>query len=68
MGEGEEGSALYWKDGVGDIRVGVPQFAHGGGGFAPHGEKGEGASVVYHEGKCSLSYYGDSSEVIHRVP
>ncbi|MGW8283716.1 MAG: hypothetical protein ACWGON_10495 [Gemmatimonadota bacterium] len=34
-----EGTALYLRDSEGTIRIGAAQFAHGGGGFAIHGEQ-----------------------------
>lgn len=68
LSNGAEETALYLRDDAGDIRVGVAQFAHGGGGFALHGEHAKGATVLYHKGTGSLSFYDDSSGVIYRIP
>ncbi len=63
-----EQTGLFLQDGAGQIRVGVAQFAHGGGGVALHGEEGRGAAVLYLKGKGSLSFYDQQGEVIDRIP
>ncbi len=60
-------SALYAMDSTGTIRIGVAQFAHGGGGVALHGEGGKGATVLYHKGHGSLTFYDDDGGVTNRV-
>ncbi|MHC5209842.1 MAG: hypothetical protein ACYTG2_03895 [Planctomycetota bacterium] len=42
-------SALFLYDGEGATRIGLAQFAHGGGGLALHGPRPEGAAVLYYE-------------------
>lgn len=61
-------SALFLKDARGDTRVGVAQFAHGGGGFALHGEKRKGAAVLYYKESGTLSFFDTSGSVTQRVP
>jgi len=65
---GAEGTALYLRDESGTTRVGVAQFAHGGGGFALHGEQAEGATVLYmSNGRGRLTFYGADGRVIEEV-
>jgi len=61
-------SALFIHDGQGTVRIGVAQFAHGGGGVALHGADSKGATVLYHKGTGSLSFYDEAGEVTARVP
>jgi len=61
-------TALFLYDGDGTVRVGAAQFAHGGGGFALHGENAKGATVLYHKGAGSLSFYDAEGAVTARVP
>lgn len=51
------GSALFIRDAEGVIRVGVAQFAHGGGGVALHGPGSRGAVVLYLKESGSLTFY-----------
>lgn len=51
------GSALFLRDAEGVIRVGVAQFAHGGGGVALHGPGSRGAAVLYLKESGSLTFY-----------
>ena len=52
----------------GTTRVGVAQFAHGGGGFALHGPEAKGAAVLYLQGDGSLTFYGPDGDVQARYP
>lgn len=63
-----EATALYLKDSAGDTRVGVAQFAHGGGGVALHGPRARGAAVLYHKDRGTLTFYGADGTVIQRLP
>ena len=62
------GTRLYIHDDAGDVRVGVAQFAHGGGGFALHGPGGSGAAVLYLKGSGNLSFYDSAGAVTARFP
>lgn len=64
----EVGTRLYVNDDAGDTRVGVAQFAHGGGGFALHGPAGKGAAILYLKGDGSLTMLDDDGEVTARFP
>lgn len=64
----DEATALYLRDGDGDVRVGVAQFAHGGGGVALHGPESKGAAVLYFKDEGSLTLYGSDGEVVGRLP
>jgi hypothetical protein len=64
-----EQTALFLKDENGHSRVGAAQFAHGGGGFALHGEDMKGAAVLYlKDTKGSLSIIDSEGIVVRRVP
>jgi hypothetical protein len=39
-------TGMFVLDAAGTVRIGVAQFAHGGGGFALHGSQGHGAAVL----------------------
>ena len=61
-------TGLFVLDEAGDMRVGVAQFAHGGGGFALHGPRMKGAAVLYLKDAGSLSVYDTSGAVTARFP
>lgn len=63
-----EGSALFIRDAEGVIRVGVAQFAHGGGGVALHGPESKGAAVLYYQESGSLTFYDLDGEPTVRIP
>lgn len=63
-----EGSALFIRDAEGVIRVGVAQFAHGGGGVALHGPNSRGAAVLYLQEAGSLTFYDVEGEPTLRIP
>lgn len=64
---GEE-TALYLRDAADQIRIGIAQFAHGGGGVALHGEAAKGAAVLYFEEQGSLTFYDVEGNVVTRIP
>lgn len=65
----EAQAAMYLWDEGGTIRVGAAQYAHGGGGFALHGEESRGAAVLYlTEGAGSLTIYDAEGAVRAAVP
>ena len=61
-------TGLFILDDAGDTRIGVAQFAHGGGGVALHGPGAKGAVVLYLKESGSLSVYDASGVVIARFP
>jgi hypothetical protein len=63
-----EQSALFIRDERGDIRVGVAQFSHGGGGVALHGPEAKGAAVLYYKNGGSLSFYSADGATELRLP
>ena len=62
------GSALFIRDSEGVIRVGVAQFAHGGGGVALHGPGSKGAAVLYFQEAGSLTFYDPDGNPTMRLP
>ncbi|KAA3632735.1 MAG: hypothetical protein DWP97_10500 [Calditrichaeota bacterium] len=60
-------TALYLLDATETIRVGAAQYAHGGGGFALHGEQSKGSTVLYHKDSGSLTFYGEDGTVLEKV-
>jgi len=63
----EETTGLYLADERGTTRVGVAQFAHGGGGVALHGEDSRGALVMYFKESGSLSFFGQNGDVLREI-
>lgn len=63
-----EQTALYLKDEEETTRVGVAQFAHGGGGVALHGEKSKGAAVLYYKEGGTLRFFDRDGKVALRIP
>ncbi len=61
-------TAVFIKDSTGTIRLGMAQFAHGGGGFAAHGPESKGAAVLYLKGRGSLSFIDADGNVVMRLP
>jgi len=61
-------TALFISDDEGVVRIGVAQFAHGGGGVALHGRASKGATVLYHKGTGRLTFYDEAGSVTERVP
>jgi len=61
-------SAFYIFDTTGTVRIGVAQFAHGGGGVALHGENSKGAAVLYYKDSGSLSFYNTAGKITSRIP
>lgn len=68
LGHSDDETALFIRDEKGETRVGAAQFAHGGGGFALHGPKGEGAAVLYLKGDGNLTFYDVNGEATSRIP
>lgn len=62
------GSAMFLRDAEGVIRVGVAQFAHGGGGVALHGPDSKGAAVLYFKESGSLTFYDVDGNATLSVP
>ncbi|NNF18097.1 MAG: hypothetical protein HKN70_15245 [Gammaproteobacteria bacterium] len=65
--DGEQ-TGLFIKDSDGHSRVGIAQFAHGGGGVALHGEDLRGAAVLYYKNTGSLSFYTPDGQLGARFP
>ncbi len=64
----QDQTALFLSDAEGHTRVGVAQFAHGGGGVALHGEESRGAAVLYLKDESgSLSFIDEEGKVTKRV-
>ena len=64
----EAQSALYLLDDVGTIRVGAAQYAHGGGGFALHGQGSKGSTVLYQKGPAgTLTFYDAEGEIRRQI-
>lgn len=64
----EDETALYIRDADDQVRIGVAQFAHGGGGVALHGEAARGAAVLYFKEQGSLTFYDLDGNVVTRIP
>jgi hypothetical protein len=62
-----EATGIYIHDEEGTNRVGVAQFAHGGGGFALHGPESRGAAVLYLKGEGSLRFFDHEGNVTNQV-
>ena len=60
----EDADGLYVDDSQGDTRIGVAQFAHGGGGLALHGPESRGAAVLYYKNEGSLRFYDADGAVM----
>ena len=63
----EDADGLYIDDGEGATRIGVAQFAHGGGGLALHGAGSLGATVLYHKEKGSLRFFDRDGNVVYEI-
>lgn len=61
-------TGLFIIDDAGDTRIGVAQFAHGGGGVALHGPRARGAAVLYLKGDGHLTFYDSTGAVVARLP
>ncbi len=61
------GTGLYVNDEHGTTRIGVAQFAHGGGGVALHGPDSKGAAVLYFKGQGSLRCFDSEGQVTNQV-
>ncbi len=63
----DDADGLYIDDGQGVTRIGVAQFAHGGGGVALHGPDSQGAAVLYYKDKGSLRFFNKDGKVVHEI-
>lgn len=63
-----EGTGLFLHDEAGTVRVGVAQWAHGGGGVALHGPESRGAAVLYLKGSGSLRLFDADGTVTDQWP
>lgn len=61
-------SVYYAMDEAGAIRVGLAQYAHGGGGLALHGPESKGGAVVYYKNGGSISFYDREGKTTLRIP
>ena len=59
-----EASGVYVSDETGTTRIGIAQFAHGGGGVALHGPESRGAAVLYYKDDGSLRFFDGNGAVI----
>ena len=64
----EELTGMYVRDETGTVRIGVAQFAHGGGGVALHGPESKGAAVLYYKETGSLRLYDEDGTITSQVP
>jgi hypothetical protein len=64
---GEDGTGLYIADEGGTTRVGIAQFAHGGGGVALHGPESKGAAVLYFKNEGSLRFFDAEGKVTNMI-
>lgn len=64
----EEATGLYVNDSSTTTRIGIAQFAHGGGGVALHGADSKGAAVLYLKEEGSLRFFDRDGRVTDRVP
>lgn len=62
-----DATGLYINDQEEVTRVGVAQFAHGGGGVALHGPGSKGAAVLYFKGSGSLRFFDAEGKVTNSL-
>jgi hypothetical protein len=62
-----DGTGLYITDADGTTRIGVAQFAHGGGGVALHGPDSKGAAVLYFKDQGSLRFFDREGNVTRQI-
>ena len=60
-------TGLYIMDADGVTRIGIAQFAHGGGGVALHGPESKGAAVLYFKNEGSLRFFDPEGVVTNQV-
>jgi hypothetical protein len=63
----DDGTGLYVMDSDGVTRIGIAQFAHGGGGVALHGKDSKGAVVLYFKTEGSLRIFDMEGKVTNQV-
>lgn len=59
---------MFLNDSLGVVRVGVAQFAHGGGGIALHGPQSKGAAVLYYKDSGTLTFYEKDGTARLKIP
>lgn len=64
----EDADGVYINDDQGVTRIGVAQFAHGGGGLALHGPASKGAAVLYYKNEGSLKFYEADGAIRQAYP
>lgn len=62
-----DASGLFVKDHHDTTRIGIAQFAHGGGGVALHGAESKGAAVLYFKESGSLRFFDTYGSVTNAV-
>lgn len=62
-----DAAGLYVSDESGTTRIGIAQFAHGGGGVALHGPDSKGAAVLYFGDSGSLRFFDADGQVTNSV-
>jgi len=62
-----DGTGLTITDEEGTTRIGVVQFAHGGGGVALHGPDSKGAAVLYYKNQGSLRFFDPEGSVTRQI-
>lgn len=63
----DDATGPYIMDADGVTRIGIAQFAHGGGGVALHGPESKGAAVLYLKDEGSLRFFDSEGVVTHQV-
>ena len=63
----DEAVGLFIKDDEGTTRIGIAQFAHGGGGVALHGRDSKGAAVLYLKDTASLRFFDVEGNVTNQL-
>jgi len=63
----DDADGLYVNDGEGVTRIGIAQFAHGGGGVALHGQGSHGAAVLYYKEAGSLRLFDREGKVVNEM-
>ena len=63
-----DADGLYVLDVEGTPRIGIAQFAHGGGGVALHGAQSKGAAVLYLKDSGSLRFFDDEGRATLVLP
>lgn len=62
-----DATGVYVRDADSVTRIGIAQFAHGGGGVALHGPESKGAAVLYYKREGSLRFFDDEGQVTYEA-